>query len=390
VRLAMTLTVRDEADIIEDNLRYHRAQGVDFFVVGDNGSVDGTLEILERHEAQGIVTLERFSGGWSTMLEEGATRMARLAAELGADWVIHNDADEFWWPLLGNLKESLAAIPERSGMVLAPRTEFVARPDGDESFAERLTVRETRFVRPPRAAHRAHPRVTLWTTHPIDVWVDRGGSPRQGLVGKPALRAQAGHQEEQELELAVAPIFPLEILHFPLRSFDQYRRKVELARREGRLDRDEQSREVLAALEQGRLEDVYRELALDDAAVARGIAAGWLVEDRDFRDYFIECPAQLDGGPSPPGSSAWPEERRRSELEARRFDGMYVISRYLQTVAYKKQARRADNAKRRGTERRLRARIRQLRRRARRLRRIEASLWWRLRPRLPRARRRDH
>ena len=43
----MTLIVRNEADIIEDNLRYHRAQGVDFFIALDNGSTDGTLEILE-------------------------------------------------------------------------------------------------------------------------------------------------------------------------------------------------------------------------------------------------------------------------------------------------------------------------------------------------------
>ena len=39
----MTLLVRDGADLIDVNLRYHRAQGVDLFVVGDNGSTDGTL-----------------------------------------------------------------------------------------------------------------------------------------------------------------------------------------------------------------------------------------------------------------------------------------------------------------------------------------------------------
>ena len=53
MKLAMTLIVRNEADIIEDNLRYHRAQGVDFFIVLDNGSTDGTVEILERTSERG-------------------------------------------------------------------------------------------------------------------------------------------------------------------------------------------------------------------------------------------------------------------------------------------------------------------------------------------------
>ena len=60
------------------------------------------------------------------VLKKGTTQMGRMAHEMGADWVIHNDADEFWWPLTGtNLKEALAAIPNRFGIVLAPRTEFI-------------------------------------------------------------------------------------------------------------------------------------------------------------------------------------------------------------------------------------------------------------------------
>jgi len=52
--LVMTLKVRDEEDVIEDNLRFHRALGVDFFVVMENGSVDRTPEILARYQEAGL------------------------------------------------------------------------------------------------------------------------------------------------------------------------------------------------------------------------------------------------------------------------------------------------------------------------------------------------
>ena len=55
MRLVMTLKVRDEEDVLEANLRYHLAQGIDFFIVTDNGSVDRTPEILSRYQAAGLL-----------------------------------------------------------------------------------------------------------------------------------------------------------------------------------------------------------------------------------------------------------------------------------------------------------------------------------------------
>jgi hypothetical protein len=371
MRLGMVYKVLDEADIIEDNLRYHRAQGVDFFVVADTGSTDGTVEILERYEQAGLLRLERIGQGIHDMKDGGEAEITRIASEMGADWIVHNDADEFWWPLTGNLKDALDAVPERYGLVLAPRTEFVVRP-GEGPFAQRMTVRETRFLRPPKSAHRAHPQIAMRGPHPIEIWVDRGGSPYTGLVGKPVLRTRAEHFEEEELDLLVAPFYPVRVLHFPFRSFEQYRHRVGIALANGQLDRNAEGREVRRAYEEGRLEAIYERLTLDDDAAAKDIESGSLVEDTDFRDYLDASPDPLGSGQPPPGARAWPESRRQRELTELEHDAMYAISRYLQTSAYRAKERREVRARQRKVERRLR--------------KLQSSLWWRLRPRLPRRR----
>jgi glycosyl transferase family 2 len=400
VKLAMTLIVRNEADIIEDNLRYHLAQGVDFFVVLDNGSTDGTIEILERYERDGILRIVRLAGTVLTIQRKGNTQIARLAHEMGADWVLHNDADEFWWPVTGNLKEALGAIPDGYGVVLVPRTEFLPRPDGLGSFTERLTIREARFRRPPRTAHRARPDIKLWSTHPIDLWVKGESSKPSTLVGKPVLRTAATHREETGLELVMAPEFPIGIFHFPLRSFEQYSKKIKIIDDNWMWDRNEETKALHEAYESGKLEDVFRKLLMDPDEVAAGLEEGWLVEDTSLRDYLAACPGILEGGEPPPGSHAWPRERRAEALAGLRDDGMYVISRYLQTVASKKRKRhlqvrdlkrlRGKLSEQRGELQALRARARRLQRRSRRLEKVEGSRWWRLRPRWPRQRRGGH
>jgi hypothetical protein len=381
----MVYKVRDEADIIEDNLRFHRAQGVDFFVIADTGSTDGTLEILERYESAGLVRLERVSGGIHDMKGEGGgeEEITRIASEMGADWVIHNDADEFWWPVEGTLKETFASVAEPYGMIFAPRTEFAARP-GDGPFSDRMTVRETRFLRPPKSAHRANPRVNLRGPHPIEIWV--GGSPYRGLVGKPVLRTSAEHREDQPLELLIAPNFPVGVLHFPVRSFDQYRHRVEIARDNGQLGRNPKGRAVREALDEGRLEQVYEQLVLDDDAVAAGTREGWLVEQGSFRHYMAACPDPLAGGEAV--ELRVPEEAGNPTAEGLRDDAMYAMSRYLQTQAHRAQKRRDEGAEAKEVKRELWRRTRSLRGRTLKLRRIESSLWWRLRPRVPRALRR--
>src|SRR6478752_950607 len=139
--IVLTVLARDEADVIDAQVSFHLHAGVDFVIATDNNSHDGTTAVLETYARQGVLQLihEPAEG-----LRQGewVTRMARLAAaEHGADWVINSDADEFWWPRGGTLKDVLDALPRRYGIVQAFWRSFVPRPDDDQAFAERMTIR---------------------------------------------------------------------------------------------------------------------------------------------------------------------------------------------------------------------------------------------------------
>ena len=113
----MTLLVRDEADVVDAQLAYHLHAGVDHVIATDNASSDGTTEILERYE-RAVACASMREPGDDMRQAEWVTRMARLAAtDHDADWVLHADADEFWWPRGGSLKDVLATVPARYGVV---------------------------------------------------------------------------------------------------------------------------------------------------------------------------------------------------------------------------------------------------------------------------------
>jgi len=333
----MALKVRDEGDILEANLRFHHALGVDHFVVTDNGSTDETPEILGRYEKAGLATVISEPGtdyraagaGW-------LTQMARLAAtELDADWVIHTDADEFWWPVSGSLTETLAGIPDRYGVVVAPRIEFVGRPDAPGTFAERLTVREAHSRLQPKVAHRAERDVVSMDRGAHDVAIEGPNGVAETLrpPGRAVHRTVRDTEDtddepaRDETRLVWAPMWPLRILHFPVRSSDQFKRRTEVAIFEGHYPDWGRFKRLREIYEEGRFDELYAELVLDDEDVEEGIREGRLARDDRFARLLERCPDPLDGGE--PGSlrveqSPEETEAERAELE---FDAMQLLAR---------------------------------------------------------------
>jgi Glycosyl transferase family 2 len=337
MRLVMTLKVRDEADILEDNLRYHRALGVDFFVVTDNGSVDGTSEILDRYAKAGLAHVIRIeTSNLRDNEEDWTTRMARLAAtEFEADWVFHDDADELWWPVQGTLKEAFEAVPERYGSVVAPRGEFVARPDSSGSWAERMIYREVLGSLQPKAAHRADPdAVVISQTHEVvsvgpdrDLWSGLRPPGRMVHRGTRATGEAEEYGDRPEVRLVWAPTHPLRIFHFPLRSFEQFRKRTEIFLRHGGWRDTGRFRRLRYAYERGRLEELYAELVWDDSRIEEGIRDEELVRDDRFAKFLPRCPDPLSGAPAGlVRVEPDPEELERERAEVT-YDAMRLMSR---------------------------------------------------------------
>jgi hypothetical protein len=278
VKLVMTLLVRNEADMIETNLDYHLAQGVDFVIVTDHGSSDGTGELLRRYEQAGVVTVLHEEGEEHHQSVR-VTRMARLALNRHcADWVIHNDADEFWWPLSGSLRDVFASIPAEYGQIEVQRRNFLPGPEGLDPFYSRLVYRDTQSlnlsgrVLEPKVAHRAHPNVVV---APGNHWIS-GAELRPAPAG----------------EL-------LEIFHFPMRSYDQFERKViqtgigyeKLEHRSFEVGRDQLK--LLQVYRENALRQYYEEALLDDAARRRGLEDGSIVLDRRLEDFMRSLPERV-------------------------------------------------------------------------------------------------
>lgn len=188
--------VKDELDVIGGTVS-HMADEVDHLIVADNGSADGTRDVLaELTDQLPLTVIDDPDPAYYQSRK--MTALADLAADRGAEWIVPFDADELWY---GN---------DRISTVLA-------------AVGDRCTIANARlFNHFPTAIDPAE-------ADPFKQIIWRQTQP--GALPKVAFRWEPGaivHQGNHGVTLPNGglSVDVLELRHFPYRSVDQFVRKA--------------------------------------------------------------------------------------------------------------------------------------------------------------------
>lgn len=187
--------VRDEADVIVGVMR-HTADEVDHILVADNGSTDGTRELLDELARELPMTvLDDTEPAYYQ--SQKMTKLANQAHGMGASWIVPFDADELWVTRHGRIRDYLGQA-QRSIVTADLYNHFATALDLEDPDPFRALIwRQRRPMTLPKVAVKWHPSAVI----------------HQGNHG-------ASHPDGER------SVAGLEIRHFPYRSVDQFVRKA--------------------------------------------------------------------------------------------------------------------------------------------------------------------
>lgn len=250
--ISMLMLVRDEVDIIGHNLDFHLRMGIEQFVVTDNGSVDGTRDILadfKQRLGKSVIILDDAEPAHHQ--SERVNRMIQVAKkEFHPGWILSCDADEFWYPLSGRYDTELDG---RKNILYCHWHNFLPRPD--TPWQEFTDVGEMPGY---------HARMS------------KVFCAARGLVGM-----YSGNHESRSIPRVPAKSDNIRVYHYPVRSYEQFERKVVQGHRAAvKAARSESTAwhwgEYYQAWEAGQLRPLYEELA----------SRNRICQDRTMADLF--------------------------------------------------------------------------------------------------------
>jgi len=219
VTLVMTLLVKNERDIVRQNIDFHLNCGVDHVIAIDNASSDGTRDILSEFERAGVATIVD-EPGQDYAQSKWMTQAAFMAAErFSADWILSNDADEFWWCPSGHIKDEL--IDVEAHKLVCRRHNMVCAYDSPVEVPWHRRLIYTVKNPPPV------PCVGDIYSDPLPMPYFYLSLPSKIMVRTDGLKCirQGNHNADFDVA-ATARNSKIQIYHFPVRSPETFRQKV--------------------------------------------------------------------------------------------------------------------------------------------------------------------
>lgn len=164
MQIVMVVTTRYDDEILPDFIEYHLAQGVDRFCVLAHLASDRAFETLDDYREKGVLNYRAYYNdiipvGMTTELcREVSEKLLKLDPD---SWVIPMDADCFWWPKEGTVRETLERISGEYNAIQVPQQSFVPNLDESGKWYERMAYRDRyphtllKHPMPPREAFKA-------------------------------------------------------------------------------------------------------------------------------------------------------------------------------------------------------------------------------------------
>lgn len=148
--IALVTMVKDEEDIIYENLVWHFCVGFRKFVIVDNNSTDKTRELIEKFKSQTdgkalvIIIEDPILEYIQSAVTSGAMYFAKSIWPK-TEWVFPVDADEFWYPSV-KLSDVLKSVPANQDAILTLQynhffTETADKFDPSKPFYENIPYR---------------------------------------------------------------------------------------------------------------------------------------------------------------------------------------------------------------------------------------------------------
>lgn len=116
--------MKNETPYIVEWIAYHRAIGVDNFLIYTNDCSDGTSELLDRLQAMGVIQ-HRNNDNWkgNSPQQYALNQSLKEPVIMNADWIAHIDVDEFMNVRTGNgtLQDFYDAVPDATNVAMTWR-----------------------------------------------------------------------------------------------------------------------------------------------------------------------------------------------------------------------------------------------------------------------------